>query len=1004
MKNLKFLFAFIALSQITSSFAFDVEIDGICYNLLKNNEAEVTFRISNIGHSPGSRKPDYDYVGKVVIPSSFDYLGDIYTVVKIGHEAFDGCWDLTDVELPNTITEIAYSAFYGCKNLSTINIPERVSSIGLAAFCTCINLKSITIPQNVKSIDGGAFWGCEKLEVISLPDTLTFLGGIAFEGTAWYNNQPDGPIYAGAWLSQYKGFMSEDTRIVIKPGTKGISEGVFKRQNHNTTPVSISIPESVLYIGAQAFKDCERLKEIIIPNNTEYIGSSAFEGCSSLEKIVLPNKLTAINNLTFSNCTSLSSIELPDSVKVIGARAFQYCESLESITIPNSVTDIQGTSFLKCKKLTSIIISENITRIEDDTFMGCMNLSTIVIPEGVTSIGARTFYNCTNLQSVTLPSSLSEIGFLAFTACTSMTDFYSTAINPPTAAEGFSDTDLSQTTLHVPYSALERYQTTAPWNRFGQFKPWPQTSYTITYIIDGKTYKSVEYEIGSSVIPEAAPEKEGYTFSGWTEIPETMPEHDVTVTGSFSINSYTLIYMVDGQEYKRSTVQFDSRITAEEAPTKDGYTFSGWSEIPSTMPTHDVIVTGTFTVNSYSLTYLVDGETYKTSTVEYGTVLTAEENPIREGYTFSGWSEIPATMPAKDVTVTGTFTINSYKLTYMVDGVEYKSFVIKYGEVISPETEPQKEGYSFSGWSEVPSTMPAHDVTVTGAFSKGEYQVTYMVDGEVYKTVRYDYEAAVTAEEVPEKEGYTFSGWSEVPETMPAHDVTVTGSFAINSYTIIYMVDGEEYKRASVEYGTELMAEENPEKEGYTFSGWSEVPATMPAHDVTVTGTFVINQYSITYMYEGEVFQTVTLDYQAEVEAPAFPLVVEGYTFVWDGLPERMPAHDVIVTGVFQVNQYCITYVVDGEVVDTQLVDYGSEITPPAVADKEGYTFGWDAYPPTMPAHDLTITGSYLTGIRSLRGGLAVQQIYTVDGKRVTKVGRGVHLVRQGKQIIKIVK
>lgn len=523
-------------------------------------------------------------------------------------------------------------------------------------------------------------------------------------------------------------------------------------------------------------------------------------------------------------------------------------------------------------------------------------------------------------------------------------------------------------------------------------------------MVDGEEYKIFTVELGTVLIPEAEPTREGYTFSGWSEIPSTMPAHDVTITGSFVKNTYTITYMVDGKEYKAATVEYGTALTPELEPEKEGYTFSGWSEIPQTMPSHDVTVTGTFTVNSYTLLYMVDGEEYKQLTVKYGTALTPEVAPTREGYTFSGWSEIPATMPAEDVTVTGTFAINSYKLTYLVDGVEYKSFVIKYGEVITPETEPQKEGYSFSGWSEVPGTMPAHDVTVTGSFSKGQYQVTYMVDGEVYKTVRYDFEAAVTAEEVPEKEGYTFSGWSEVPETMPAHDVTVTGSFTINSYTLLYMVDGEEYKRASVEYGTELMAEENPEKEGYSFSGWSEVPATMPAHDVTVTGTFVINQYSITYMYEGEVFQTVTLDYQAEVVAPAFPLVVEGYTFVWERLPERMPAHDVTVTGVFQVNQYCITYVVDGEVVDTQMVDYGSEITPPEMEDREGYTFEWDSYPQTMPARDLTITGSYLTGIRSLKGGLAVQQIYTVDGKRVNRVGRGVHLVRQGKQIIKIVK
>ena len=98
-------------------------------------------------------------------------------------------------------------------------------------------------------------------------------------------------------------------------------------------------------------------------------------------------------------------------------------------------------------------------------------------------------------------------------------------------------------------------------------------------------------------------------------------------------------------------------------------------------------------------------------------------------------------------------------------------------------------------------------------------------------------ETTLTATPVPE---YTFSGWSEVPATMPAEDVTVTGSFSVNKYTLTYTVDGEVYKTYEVEYGTGIEAEAEPEKEGYTFSGWSEVPATMPAHDVTVTGSYTL--------------------------------------------------------------------------------------------------------------------------------------------------------------------
>ncbi len=304
-----------------------------------------------------------------------------------------------------------------------------------------------------------------------------------------------------------------------------------------------------------------------------------------------------------------------------------------------------------------------------------------------------------------------------------------------------------------------------------------------------RLYKSYEVEYGATITPETAPEKEGYTFSGWSEIPETMPAHDVTVTGTFSVNKYKLIYKVDSEEYKTYDVEYGATITPEAEPTKEGYTFSGWSEIPETMPAHDVTVTGMFNVNKYKLAYIVDDAEYKSYEIEYGASITPEAAPAdKEGYTFSGWSEIPETMPAHDVTVTGTF--------------RYKSYEVEYGATITPETAPEKEGYTFSGWSEIPETMPAHDVTVTGTFSVNKYKLIYKVDSEEYKTYEVEYGATITPEAEPEKEGYTFSGWSEIPETMPAHDVTVTGTFTLdtginqimsdeNGNAMIFTIDGK---------------------------------------------------------------------------------------------------------------------------------------------------------------------------------------------------------------------
>ena len=280
-----------------------------------------------------------------------------------------------------------------------------------------------------------------------------------------------------------------------------------------------------------------------------------------------------------------------------------------------------------------------------------------------------------------------------------------------------------------------------------------------------------------------------------------MPAHDVTVTGTFSINSYKLTYQVDGEEYKTWDIKFGATITPETKPTKEGYTFSGWNTIPETMPAHDVTVTGTFSINSYKLTYQVDGEEYKTYDVEFSATITRETEPTKEGYTFSGWIDIPETMPAHDVTVTGTFSINSYKLTYTVDDEEYKSYYVEYGAVITPEDEPTKEGYSFSGWSDIPATMPARDIMVTGKFIVNKYKVNYYVDNNPYYTDMVAFGSTIIPPTVPEREGYDFS-WGYIPDTMPANEISIYGQYIMNTGiyqtisdkkgdTMIFTIDGK---------------------------------------------------------------------------------------------------------------------------------------------------------------------------------------------------------------------
>lgn len=119
-----------------------------------------------------------------------------------------------------------------------------------------------------------------------------------------------------------------------------------------------------------------------------------------------------------------------------------------------------------------------------------------------------------------------------------------------------------------------------------------------------------------------------------------------------------------------------------------------------------------------------------------------------------------------------------------------------------------------------------------------EFNITYTIDGEAYQVETYKYSSKITPIKAPEKEGYTFTGWSGLPETMPSKDITVNGIYDVNTYTVTYMVDGEFFAADNVAYGSKITPREEPVKEGYTFSGWSEIPATMPAEDITVWGVF----------------------------------------------------------------------------------------------------------------------------------------------------------------------
>lgn len=350
------------------------------------------------------------------------------------------------------------------------------------------------------------------------------------------------------------------------------------------------------------------------------------------------------------------------------------------------------------------------------------------------------------------------------------------------------------------------------------YAKWSPLNYTVTYIdeqnggeLGTRTVQSGANNIvaKSRGVSPAIDTLPGYTTIGWntaedgtgtTFLDSIRVTENITVYAKRVKTPHTVTYYLNDELYGApSTQYYEDTVSLITGPSGDewiGYNaFTGWTmkttgvEINKengtfVMPDGNVVLEGTMTPASFNVRYYLDEETDPTGQVEshaYLSTVSLRTNPTKPGFIFQGWTSVDDAvvvedgrfdMPAKNIAFRGIFERASYTVTYYLNGAQDgPAQSIPYEESVTLRSAISQIGYTFSGWSVTTPTgvavnggtfaMPASNVEIHATLTQDSYTVTYLVDGQQSGTVEsYHYNDSVTVRGVPTREGYTFSGWT----------------------------------------------------------------------------------------------------------------------------------------------------------------------------------------------------------------------------------------------------